>query len=168
MKNISFRTMLLKGKDGATITSIEKLEAEGGVMKMRIHLSDGTHVDFDVNDVPDTDLINNLIDIALVPLQSDIDDIKDVFNVTIRVSDWDGEGPDYEALIAQPFVSGQNEYEIVGFVPGGTTEATVEIKRNAGLIVYGESGTNTLTFYAYGKKPTGNITLIIRRIVRRE
>ena len=168
MKNISFRTMLLKGKDGATITSIEKISAEGGVMQMRINLSDGTHVDFPVNDVPDTELINQLIGIAISPLENEIDDIEDVFNVTIRVSDWDGEGPEFVALINQLFVSSQNEYEIVGFVPGETTEETVEIKRNAGLIVYGKSGTNTLTFYTYGKKPTGSITLIIRRVVRRE
>lgn len=59
--SIAFRTLLVKGKDGATITSIDKISAEGGVMKMRITLSDGDTVDFDVNDTPDEEVIKQWI-----------------------------------------------------------------------------------------------------------
>ena len=59
--DIAFRTIMTKGKDGATITSIDKISAEGGVMKMRITLSDGETVDFDVNDTPDEEVIKQWI-----------------------------------------------------------------------------------------------------------
>lgn len=59
--SIAFRTLLVKGKDGATISSIDKISAEGGVMKMRITMSDGDHIDFDVNDTPDEEVIKQWI-----------------------------------------------------------------------------------------------------------
>lgn len=61
MNNIAFRILMTKGKDGATITSIDKISAEGGVMKMRITMSDGETVDFDVNDTPDEEVIKQWI-----------------------------------------------------------------------------------------------------------
>ena len=165
MKNVNFRTLMLKGKDGATINSIEKLEAEGGVMKMRIHLSDGTHVDFDVNDVPDTDLINNLIGIAIEPINEEIDKLETVFPILILPSDWSGSGPEYTATITKSGVTGNDEFEIIGFAPGNDTAASAEIKKNLGYIVYGRAGTDMLTFYAYGKKPSVSMTIRLRKVV---
>lgn len=62
MKDITFRSVMLKGQDGDTISGIEKIEAEGGVMKMRITLSSGATVDFDVEDVPDQEVVDQWID----------------------------------------------------------------------------------------------------------
>ena len=63
-KNLFFKTLMLKGEAGGTITSIEKIGAQGGVYVFRIHLSDGSHEDFEVDEVVDNEIVNQLIDAA--------------------------------------------------------------------------------------------------------
>lgn len=60
-KNLFFKTLMLKGEAGGTITSIEKIGAQGGVYIFRIHLSDGSHEDFEVDETVDADIVNQLI-----------------------------------------------------------------------------------------------------------
>lgn len=63
-KNLFFKTLMLKGEAGGTITSIEKIASQGGAYVFRIHLSDGSYEDFSVNEVVDNEIVNQLIDAA--------------------------------------------------------------------------------------------------------
>lgn len=63
-KNIFFKTLMLKGEAGGTITSIEKIGVSGGAYVFRIHLSDGSSEDFEVNETVDTDIVESLITAA--------------------------------------------------------------------------------------------------------
>lgn len=53
MNNIVFRTIMLKGEQGGTIESIEKIAETGSKDILRINLSDGGYVDFEVNNTVD-------------------------------------------------------------------------------------------------------------------
>lgn len=121
MNNIAFRTLMTKGKDGATITSIDKISAEGGVMKMRITMSDGDTVDFDVNDTPDEEVIKQWIaeesvgawklvskeskpdwkNLSSVDISSVVDDAKEFLVLFyIRTSDIGQDGYGYNSSIS--------------------------------------------------------------------
>lgn len=121
MNNIAFRTLMTKGKDGATITSIDKISAEGGVMKMRITMSDGETVDFDVNDTPDEEVIKQWIaeesvgawkliskqsypdwhDIRSVDVSSVVNDAKEFLVLFyVRTSDIGQDGYGYNSSIS--------------------------------------------------------------------
>lgn len=63
--NIFFKTLMLKGEAGGTITSIEKIGVSGGAYVFRIHLSDGSHEDFEVDEVIDNEVVNSLIAAAM-------------------------------------------------------------------------------------------------------
>jgi hypothetical protein len=121
MNNIAFRTLMTKGKDGATITSIDKISAEGGVMKMRITMSDGDTVDFDVNDTPDEEVIKQWIaeesvgawkliskeskpdwkNLSSVDISSVVDDAKEFLVLFyVRTSDIGQDGYGYNSSIS--------------------------------------------------------------------
>ena len=121
MNNIAFRTLMMKGKDGATITSIDKISAEGGVMKMRITMSDGDTVDFDVNDTPDEEVIKQWIaeesvgawklvskeskpdwkNLSSVDISSVVDDAKEFLVLFyVRTSDIGQDGYGYNSSIS--------------------------------------------------------------------
>lgn len=55
MKDIVIRTIMLKGEQGGTIVSIDKIAETGSKDILRITLDDGSTVDFDVNNVVDED-----------------------------------------------------------------------------------------------------------------
>lgn len=61
MQNIAFRTLMLKGEQGATIVRIERIAIEGANDVMRIYLSDGTTVDFEVQNTLDDDHVKSII-----------------------------------------------------------------------------------------------------------
>ena len=61
MNNLLFKTIMLKGEAGATITSIEKIGGTGSYDTMRIYLSDGTYVDFEVLNTVDEDKVKLII-----------------------------------------------------------------------------------------------------------
>lgn len=61
MQNIAFRTLMLKGEQGATIVKIERVAIEGANDVMRIYLSDGTTVDFEVQNTLDDDHVKSII-----------------------------------------------------------------------------------------------------------
>lgn len=153
MKDIVFKTIMLKGERGGTITSIEKLEAEGGVMLMRMTLSDGTVIDFPVNDVPDTDLINNLISEALKLVKA-----------TVSSSGWSSSAP-YTYTLEVDGITAQDDYEIIGFEPTGTASTNKAIKDALAYITYGTTGTNTITLVAVDEKPTVDIPIVLRKVV---
>lgn len=121
MNNIAFRTLMTKGKDGATITRIDKISAEGGVMKMRITMSDGETVDFDVNDTPDEEVIKQWIaeesvgawklvskeskpdwkNLSSVDISSVVDDAKEFLVLFyVRTSDIGQDGYGYNSSIS--------------------------------------------------------------------
>lgn len=164
MKDIVFRTVMLKGEKGATIESIEKISAEGGVMQMRINLSDGTSQVFPVNDVPDTELINDLIEAAVSGMASTVDDLATTIRATLLASEWSDSSP-YTLTISESGVTIQDNYEIVGFDPSGTAEENYNIKEALGFITYGYTGAGTITFYAVENKPTVDIPIILRKVV---
>ena len=153
MKDIFFKTLMLKGESGGTITSIEKISAEGGVMQMRMTLSDGQVIDFPVNDIPDTDLINNLISEALKLVKN-----------TILASGWSSSAP-YTYDLEVEGVTDQDDYEIIGFEPTGTAETDSAIKEALAYITYGTTSENTITLVAVDNKPTVNIPIVIRKVV---
>lgn len=62
MKDILFRTLMLKGDRGGTIVSIEKIGSQGSTDFMRINLDDGTYCDFEVLNTLDDDHVKSIID----------------------------------------------------------------------------------------------------------
>lgn len=164
MKDIFFKTLMLKGESGSTITSIEKISAEGGVMQMRMTLSDGQVIDFPVNDVPDTDLINNLIELGIVDLETAVEGLTTVISETLSASGWSSTAPyTYELTVEGVTVS--DDYEIIGFTPTNSAATNALIKEALGYITYGVTSTDTITFYAVEDKPETNIPIVLRRII---
>ena len=163
MRDVFFKTLMLKGEAGGTITSIEKISAEGGVMQMRIHLSDGDTIDFPVNDVPDTDLINNLIDIALQPIEEHIDAITTPISVLLEAANWTGEAPYIQTVIVEGVQDGDT-YEIIGFTPTLDDTNNAAVKESLGFITYGLTDTNSMLFVAVEDKPEVDIPLVLRRV----
>lgn len=153
MRDIFFKTLMLKGEAGGTITSIDKLEAEGGAWIMRVTLSDGSTVDFPVNDVPDTELINSIIEDALKLVKE-----------TISASGWSSSAP-YTYDLEVEGVTDQDDYEIIGFEPTGTAETDSAIKEALAYITYGTTSENTITLVAVDDKPTVDIPIVIRKVV---
>lgn len=164
MKNVVFKTLMLKGEAGGTITRIEKISASGGVMYMRIYLSDGSTVDFPVNDVPDTDLINNLIDLALTDIEATIADLTTIVRQVIASSSWSNEAPYTCSLSVSGVVSSDN-YEIIGFTPTSNAATNKAIKEALSYITYGTTSANTITLVAADKKPSINIPIVLRKVV---
>ena len=165
MKDVLFRTLMLKGQAGGTIKSIEKIDAEGGVMQMRMTLSDGETIDFPVNDVPDENLINNLIEIALAPVESTLEDLTDVIETTLSAGNWTSSAP-YTYTLSAEGVTAADNYEIVGFTPTASADTNKYIKEALGFITYGETSANTITFYAVEDKPLYNIPIVLRKVVK--
>ena len=163
MKNIVFRTIMLKGEAGGTITSIEKISASGGVMQMRMHLSDGSEVDFPVNDVPDTELINELIDIALQPVEDHIDEITTPLTFTLAAANWSAQAPYTQTVIAEGVQSGDT-YEIIGFTPTLNDTTNAAVKEALGFITYGSTSNDSMTFVAVNDKPEIDIPIVLRRV----
>ena len=157
MNNILFRTLMLKGEAGATITSIEKLETSGGVMQMRIHLSDNTFVDFPVNDVPDEDLINQLI-------AAQTNDLKTVIRETLLSSGWSSSAP-YSYTMNAAGVLPSDNFEIVGYDPTDSADTNNAIKEALGYITYGTTSADTITLIAYNNKPLVDIPIVLRKVV---
>ena len=62
MKDVLFRTLMLKGEQGGTIVSIEKIGSQGSTDFMRITLDDGSHVDFEVLNTLDDDHVKSIVD----------------------------------------------------------------------------------------------------------
>lgn len=62
--NIFFKTLMLKGEAGGTITKIEKVGVSGGAYQFRIYLSDGSTEDFEVNEIADNEVIDSRITLA--------------------------------------------------------------------------------------------------------
>jgi hypothetical protein len=155
---------MLKGEAGGTITSIEKISAEGGVMQMRIHLSDGDSIDFPVNDVPDTDLINNLIETALQPIEARIDEITTPpLNVTLAAANWTGAAPYIQTVIVEGVQDGDT-YEIIGFTPSLDDTINAAVKESLGFITYGLTDNNSMLFVAVNDKPEVDIPIVLRRV----
>ena len=163
MRDVFLKTLMLKGEAGGTITSIEKISAEGGVMQMRIHLSDGDTIDFPVNDVPDTDLINDLIDTALQPIEEQIEELKTTIEVTLLAANWTGTAPYIQTLIVEG-VQNEDIYEIIGFTPTLNDTNNAAVKEALGFITYGLTDTDSMLFVAVEDKPEVDIPLVLRRI----
>lgn len=153
MKDIVFKTLMLKGEAGATIISIDKLEAEGGSWIMRVTLSDGSTVDFPVTDVPDTDLIESVIKEALALVEA-----------TLLVNGWSSSAP-YTYTLTVEGVTDQDDYEILGFTPTEDPDDNNSIKEALSYITYGVTSADTITFYAVENKPTIDIPIILRKVV---
>lgn len=77
MKNLFIKTLMLKGEAGGTITKIEKIGVEGGSYVFRIHLSDGSTEDFEVDEVIDTEIVEQLIAAATPSIISQVADQTD-------------------------------------------------------------------------------------------
>lgn len=60
-RDLYFRTMMLKGEQGGTIVSIEKIGEQGSTDYMRINLSDGSYVDFEVLNTLDDNHVRGII-----------------------------------------------------------------------------------------------------------
>lgn len=167
MKNLLLKTLMLKGESGNSIERIDKISAEGGVMQMRITLTDGSTVDFPVNDVPDTDLINQLIEIGIQDIEDAVDGLTHIVKETVYADLWTGAGPYQNVIAVTTGVSASMDFEIIGFTPTGDAETDESIKSALGLITYGNTGNNTITLIATKTKPTVNIPIVLRQIVDR-
>lgn len=151
-KDIYFKTLMLKGEAGGTITSIDKVEAEGGSWIMRVTLSDGSTYDFPVNDVPDVELINSVIEAALK-----------VIETTVTSSGWSSSAP-YTYTIEAEGVTAQDDYEIIGFTPTSNASTNKAIREALANITYGTTGADTITLVAVDNKPSVNIPIVLRKV----
>ena len=89
MKNLTFRTVMLKGEPGNSIKQIDKISASGGVMQMRITQTDGTTVDFPVNDVPDENLIHNIVALDTQDIRNELAEVTTLISITLLANAWD-------------------------------------------------------------------------------
>lgn len=165
--NITFRTLMLKGQAGETIESIEKISASGGVMRMRIHLSNGSHVDFDVNDVPDENLIDNRIDVKTADIRGAVESLTTIYNVTLRRADWveTATGARYVNTVTVQGIQKEDNLEILGFVPTDNYLSNEALKKELGYITYGVTGHNEIAFVCASDCPTLNLPLVLRKVV---
>jgi hypothetical protein len=167
MKNVVFKTLMLKGEAGGTITSIEKRAASGGVMIMRMYLSDGTHVDFEVNDEPDQDLIDNRIEVKTADMRTAVEGLTTVYRVTLGRNNWveTGAGDRFVNTVTIQGVKSTDNLEIVGFTPTESSVSNEALKTELGYITYGVTGHNEVAFVAQTTKPTLNIPIVLRKVV---
>lgn len=89
--------------------------------------------------------------------------IPSVFYTTVPASGWSNEA---NAVTVQGITATDN-VEIVGFNPTGLTpSAAADVKNAMGLITYGDTSANTITFYALsGTVPEVDIPIILRKLV---
>ena len=89
--------------------------------------------------------------------------IPSVFYATVPANGWSNEA---NAVTVQGITATDN-VEIVGFNPTGLTPSVAaDVKDAMGLITYGDTSTDTITFYALsGTVPSVDIPLILRKLV---
>lgn len=108
---------------------------------------------------------NKLIDLnALSTFKTYMEElIPSVFYVTVPANGWSNEA---NAVTVQGITATDN-VEIVGFNPTGmSTSAAAAAKDALGLITYGDTSANTITFYAVsGTVPSVDIPIILRKLV---
>lgn len=167
MKNVVFKTLMLKGEAGGTITRIDKISASGGVMKMRITLSDGSTVDFDVNDVPDQNLIDNRIEVKTADMRTAVEGLTTVYRVTLGRNNWvdTGSGSRFVNTVTIQGVNSTDNLEIVGFEPTDSSVSNEALKTELGYITYGVTGHNEVAFVCASQCPTLNIPIILRKVI---
>lgn len=108
---------------------------------------------------------NKLIDLnALSTFKTYMEDlIPSVFYATVPANGWSGTS---NAVTVQGITATDN-IEIVGFNPSGLTPSVAaDVKDALGLITYGDTSANTITFYALsGTVPSVDIPIILRKLV---
>ena len=89
--------------------------------------------------------------------------VQPVFYATVTAAGWSGTS---NAVTVQGITANDN-IEIVGFNPTGLSSSTAaDVKDALGLITYGATSANTITFYALsGTVPTVDIPIILRKLV---
>ena len=161
MKNLTFRTIMLKGAPGNSIKQIDKISASGGVMQMRITLTDDTTVDFPVNDVPDENLIHNIVALDTQDIRAELAEVTTLISITLLANNWN----DYEYTAAITGVTADDNYEIIGFTPTNDIDLDMQIKEQLGYIVYGVCGAGEITFIAGDDVPDVDLPIILRKVV---
>ena len=86
-----------------------------------------------------------------------------VFYATVTANGWSNEA---NAVTIQGITATDN-VEIVGFNPTGLTPSVAaDVKDALGLITYGDTSADTITFYALsGTVPSVDIPIILRKLV---
>ena len=89
--------------------------------------------------------------------------VQPVFYATVAANGWSNTA---NAVTVQGITANDN-VEIVGFNPTGLTPSTAaDVKDALGLITYGDTSANTITFYALsGTVPSVDIPIILRKLV---
>ena len=89
--------------------------------------------------------------------------VQPVFYATVAANGWSNTA---NAVTVQGITANDN-VEIVGFNPTGLTPSVAaDVKDALGLITYGDTSANTITFYALsGTVPEVDIPIILRRLV---
>lgn len=89
--------------------------------------------------------------------------VQPVFYATVAANGWSNEA---NAVTVQGITANDN-IEIVGFNPTGLSSSTAaDVKNALGLITYGATSANTITFYALsGTVPSVDIPIILRKLV---
>lgn len=89
--------------------------------------------------------------------------VQPVFYATVPANGWSNEA---NAVTVQGITATDN-VEIVGFNPTGLTPSVAaDVKDALGLITYGDTSANTITFYALsGTVPSVDIPIILRKLV---
>lgn len=89
--------------------------------------------------------------------------VQPVFYATVTSSGWSNE----ENAVTVQGITSTDNVEIVGFNPTGLTPSVAaDVKDALGLITYGDTSTDTITFYALsGTVPTVDIPIILRKLV---
>ena len=89
--------------------------------------------------------------------------VQPVFYATVAANGWSGTS---NAVTVQGITATDN-VEIVGFNPTGLTPSVAaDVKDALGLITYGDTSADTITFYALsGTVPSVDIPIILRKLV---
>ena len=164
MKNVTLRTIMLKGEAGNSIESIEKIGAEGGVMQMRITFTDGTTHDFPVNDVPDENLIHNIVAEDTQDIRDELEEMTTLKSITLLASNWTGAAP-YNYQVAISGIEEGDNYEIIGFEPTNNDNLNASIRESLGYITYGLCSDGEMLFVAVETKPFVDLPIILRKVV---
>lgn len=85
-----------------------------------------------------------------------------LYNATITAAGWSGTS---NTVSVQGIAAG-DDVEIVGLNPTGLTDSQIQAaKENLGLITYGTTSANAITFYALDIVPPADIPVTLRKII---
>lgn len=166
--SLSFNTFNPTSEKSASFVTFVQSDNVTDFFNMNITYNDGQSQSGGYADVIscDFDTTNNKIvlrDDCLV--KQAINNGGSTIQSTLTSSNWTGSSGVYTNTVTISGITASDNFEIVGFVPSSTPSDNYDIKQALGMITYGQTSTNSITFYVIGDSaPTVNITVILRKV----